>query len=34
MSKLAAGVTTKATAAAQCATQEASVEVLPSLKVA
>ena len=34
MSKLAAGVTTKATAAAQSATEEASVEVLPSLKAA
>jgi hypothetical protein len=34
MGKLAAGVTTKAAATAQCATQEASAEVFPSLKAA
>jgi hypothetical protein len=34
MGRLAAGVTTKAAAAAQCATQEASVEVFPLLKAA
>lgn len=34
MSRLAAGLTTKAAAAARCATQEASAEVLVALKAA
>jgi hypothetical protein len=34
MGRLAAGVTTKAVSAAQCATQDASEEMLPSLKAA